>query len=113
MNISNLLDHINNANDSYNEYVHESKRYYKEHGYGVNLDRMKTAEERHIGWLYHSNDREDTKMTGIWEVLDFDRDQIARAYTAARAIKRWYEQTEWQRMPSEDLLSRLNNFVIG
>lgn len=113
MNISNLLDHINNANDTYNEYAHESKRYYKEHGYGVNIDRARTKDERHLAWLYHSNDREYIKMTGIWEVLDFDRDQIARAYTAARAIKRWYEQTEWQRMPSEDLLSRLNNFVIG
>ena len=67
----------------------------------------------HIDYLYHDNDRENTKMYGIFEVLDFDRDQIARSYIAARAIRRGYNSTKWERLPSEELLERLKSFVVG
>lgn len=114
MNISNLLDHINTANDSYQAYVYGSAQYRARHGHGVFFSNRKLdPEEMHIDYLYHDNDREDTKLTGIFEVLDFDRDQIARSYIAARAIRRWYNSTNWERLPSDELLERLKSFVVG
>ena len=114
MNISNLLDNINTANDSYQAYAYESAQYRARHGHGVYFDgRRLDPEEMHIGYLYHDNERESTKMYGIFEVLDFDREQIVRSYIAARAIRRWYNATNWERPPSDELLERLKSFVVG
>ena len=115
MHIERLLDKINEANETYETYAHESAKYRARHyGFGVSFGNRKlNDEELYIRYLYDSDREETYTMQGIFEVLDFDRDQIKRAYIAARAIKRWYNDTNWERCPSDLLLSRLNNFVIA
>lgn len=108
-----LIDLIHEADDENNSYHRLSAQHRRKYGYGVNIDRARTDEERRIAYYYHSSADTGNTVYGIISVLGLDRDQVGRLYTAARAMKRWYEDTEWQRLPSEKLMDRLGKYVMG
>lgn len=115
MNIERLLDIILEAMDSTFAYYRESARYRSAHGCGAYFDlRAGLSAEKEKLYYAHNRDYEDnTALSAIFEVLDFDSDQIARAYIAARALRKWYIRTEWQFCPGDNLKAALEKFVIG
>lgn len=112
MNIERLIDLVMEANDSTNSYYMASAKYKKIHGYGCSLDRA-DDEARHLRYLYEN----DEKMReAVWQILyicEFSKEQTARLYAAARAVKEWYERTEWQRCLPADLLDRIERYIFG
>lgn len=113
MNIERFLDVINEANDACNDYRRSSARYYRDHGHGVRLDAPKTQEERHIAYAFQYDHTEESVVMGIFDVLGFDSDQRERAYSAARAIRRWYNDTDWLFLPKREMLDALMRYIIG
>lgn len=113
MNIDRLIDFMIERDDADFDYTVSSKRYYKKHGHGVNLDRAKTHEECHIEYAYHALERAHDTVYGIFEVLGLDTEQRERAYAAGRFMKRWYESTKWERLPSHETLERVWDYIKG
>lgn len=111
--IDRLLDLVNESLDATNDYCLSSKRYYRKHGYGVYLDRVKTAEERHIAYACHRDEASRDVVSGITEVFRMDADQIKRLYSAARFARKWYERTNWERLLPEELCNRIETYVFN
>lgn len=113
INIDRLMDLVlENSNDTY-DYLKSSAAYFKKHGHGVNLDKVKTPEERHINYMYHASDRSYSCVLAIAEVLLMDRGQIERMYCAARAVNRWYEMSRWEKCLPDELKQRLEDYVFN
>lgn len=113
INIDRLIDLVlENSSDTY-DYHKSSAVYRRQHGHGVWLDKAATLEEKHIVYAYHSSDRSYSSILATTEVLMMDREQIERMYCAARAMNRWYEATNWERLPSQELLQRLEQYIFG
>ena len=113
LNMDRLMDMMMEADNATFDYNNSSKVYYKKHGHGVHLDRATTAEEKHIVYAYHSNDKSNEIVWSIIQVLGFDSEQENRLRAAYRAVKRWYEkETKWQRCLPDDLIERIEKFVI-
>ena len=112
INFERVIDKMIECNGCTAEYLKSSRDYYKSHGYGVNIDRAKTQEEKHIAYAYHASDRADSEMRTMIEILDLSREETARLMTAARVAERWYNRTRWERLIPEDLLNRLERFVF-
>ena len=111
-NIEALLDTINNYDEAYREYAHASRLYFKTNGHGVNIDRAKTDEEKKIARLYHAEAAALDSVWAVLEVLDCSTEERARAYKAARALRRWYTMTEWRRLPSSELVAALERYIV-
>ena len=108
VNIDNLLDTVMNADSEYQEYRHSIARY----GKPINLDRLENNEERHIAYYYRSSESSRDQVYTIRNIFRMDGETEGRMYIAARAARRWYERTEWQRFLPEDLQERLGNFIF-
>lgn len=113
-NVDRLFDLMMEADDATFDYWKSSKTLYKKRGYGVDMDRAKTEEEKHIVYAYHSDEKANNAVWSILQVLDFDREQTSRLMSAYRAVKRWYaKETKWERCLPDDLKERLAAFVVG
>lgn len=113
INIDRLIDLVlENSNDTY-DYHRSSAIYRRQHGHGVSLDKVTTPEEKHIAYTYHTSDRSCTSVIAVCEVLMMDREQIERLYCAARAMNKWYKATNWERLPSQELQQRLEQYIFG
>ena len=113
INIDRLIDLVlENSNDTY-DYHKSSAVYRRQHGHGVSLDKVTTPEEKHIAYAYHSSDRSYSSVLAVTEILLMDREQIERMYCAARAMNRWYEATNWERLPSQELTQKLERYIFG
>ena len=113
-NMSRLIDLCMEADNAAADSEKSSKDYYKKHGHGVCLDKLKTPEERHIAYAYNEEVKTRDAVMSIIEVLNFDEEQCKRLWASCRAMTRWYEkETEWQRIPPQELIDRLSVFVIG
>lgn len=114
MNIERLLDKIIEAMDSTFSYYRESARYRSAHGFGAYFDLRAglSAEKENLYHKYNRDYEDNSALSAIFEVLDFNSDQIARAYVAARALRKWYNRTEWQFCPGYELKDALEKFVI-
>lgn len=49
----------------------------------------------------------------IIKILGLDCEQAGRLWAAHRALHRWYERTEWQLSAPDELIERLERFVLG
>lgn len=113
INIDRLMDLVlENSSDTY-DYRKSSAVYYRAHGHGVNLDKATTPEEKHIAYVHHSSDRSYTSVLAVCEVLMMDMEQIERMYCAARAVNKWYQRTNWEKLMSHELKRRLENYIFG
>ena len=114
MKIDRLIDKLIELFDAETDYRYSSAKYHKEHPFKtVWMDNPANKEEKHIVYAYHVEDRMGEALSSLYYVLDLNRDQVERLYSAARAMRRWYKLTKWDRIPSEDLNNRLHDFVIG
>lgn len=106
-----ILDTIIEWNDARTDYIKSSRRYYEAHGHGLNLDHAKTEEERHIVYAQRYDQRMNEAVYRIFDALDLDREERERAYSAARALTRWYEETRWERRAPLDMLEALGQYI--
>ena len=115
INMDRVLDFMLELDDATFDYCKSSKKYFKKHGHCVYLDVAKglTPEERHIDYAYHNEDKCRNIVWSVMEVLNLDTDQRNRLYVATRAMKRWYEKTEWQYCAPSELIDRIAVFVEG
>ena len=114
INIGSLIDRMIEMNTTEAEYYHSSAVYFRKNHHGVWLDRAMTPEEKHIAYYSHYVDQMNTCYYTLVEVLDLNRDQAERLGKAARAMTRWYEkETQWEKLPSEELLDRIGKYIFG
>lgn len=113
MKIDRLIDFMVERDDTENDYAWSSRKYRKKHGHGVWFGNIKTDEEKHIEYAYHNLSSINDAVYSIFEVLGLNTDQRNRAYAAGRFMKRWYEKTGWERIPSEELVNRVWEYIQG
>ena len=106
-----LLDAVIEWRDAKNEYYHASKKHYAKYGYGVNIDRPRDDEQKHIAWAYREESSAWRMLDAVMTVTDLDRDERERAYSAARALVRWYIKTKWERIPPASLVEALEKYI--
>jgi len=113
INFEAVLDKLNERFDITADYTKSSKKYLMEHGYGCYISNARTLDEKHIAYCYHEEQKASGEMCTIFDVLGMEPDEIERAYSAARALRRWYQDTQWKRCPSDELIDKLEQYVFG
>lgn len=115
VNFERLFDEILDAWTSKSSYYHASAVYYKKHGHGAYLDYTTKRDEEieHIRWTSKWNDAGDSVVNAMFGILNLEYADAKKAFAAARALRRWYENTNWQYLPDADLIERLGKFVTG
>ena len=110
-----LIDMMMEADQNTREYYKLARQYKKAHGFIPCID-MRHGLDNELIRIYDASKREQEGNNVVWsilEVLGFDQEQRGRLLSVHRAMKRWYEETEWQRLPSEELIERVTRFVVG
>lgn len=113
VNFERLIDFVNDSHEATFDYRKKSAVYYKAHGYGVNLDNVRTDDERRIAWAYESDNQSYYVVNGLVDVLGLDYNQQERLHSSARAIRRWYKDTKYERCVPRDLIDRLQAYVMN
>lgn len=115
INIDRLIDAALDSMSAEKEYRSSSAKYYRIHHHGVRLDRAETetAEERHIEYYYHTSNAEQDTLRTVFEVLSMDAEQRNRLYAAARAARKYYRLTHYEKCLTSDLLDRLAAYIMG
>ncbi len=113
LDIESLLFAVMESMNATYDYYKSSKNYYQKYGHCVRLDSITNKEEAHIDYCYHCNDREQSVVYALCNVLALNKEQINRLYLAARSLQRWYCKTDWQICPSKNTIERLWSYIIG
>lgn len=95
------------------DYYHSSSRYYREHGYGVNIDHAKTAEEKHIMWAYHNKEKAYNAYFAIASVFCDDEDSRDRLFSAFRSVNKWYEKNQWRDCLNSETKDKIIRYIFG
>lgn len=113
MRIDRLFDYMMQEFDADYDYAKRSADYRKAHGYGAYFYNGKklTNEEQMLDYARHNADEAHYISWALQDVLGIEGEQTARLYNATRALRRWYNDTNWEKFPSEELLIRLNNYI--
>lgn len=111
INFGDILDTVIEWNDARADYIKSSRKYNEAHGHGVNLDHAKTAEEFHIAYAHRYDQRMDEAVHRVFDAIGLDSDERTRAYSAARALTRWYERTNWERLAPQAMLEALGRYI--
>ena len=113
--MSRFMDLVIEAYDNETDYRLSCAKYRKSHGYCAYIDMNAglDAEKQHIIFAEKWSNSSDETVRGIMDVLNMDTDQRARAYASARALKRWYVMTQWERLPSGDLIDRITEWIFA
>ena len=112
MRIDRVMDYVIEWMDENEDYTKSSRVYYRKHGHGVNLDRTTTPEEKHIVFEYHAESSANHAVFVITECMGWNAEQVCRMYATARALRKWYNRTRWERLPSEEMYNRIERFVL-
>ncbi len=112
VNFERLIDFVNEAHEATFTYRQRSAVYYKAHGHGVNLDNVLTDDERRVQWAYENDNQSYYVVNGLIGVLELDYNQQERLHSSARAVRRWYRDTNYERCVPRDLIDRLQAYVM-
>ena len=101
--------------DSHGFYSRISAEYRKKHGHYAFIDRksVMSDEVQKIAEAGDRNYSDNSKVYLLIDIFGFDAEQVARFYSASRALRRWYEATSYECIPDDALLDRLWKFVTG
>lgn len=110
-----MMDLVIEALDAKKDYLHRVRKNQRKHGYAVAIDfeNPKNSEERNIVWAYHADDRAEDKVYALIYAIDLENEERERMYSAARALRRWYNQTHWEKCPSWSLLERIGAYIFA
>ena len=112
--IERLLDKVNEQAEAERDYMHSCRKYRKLHPFKtVWLDNPSNDDEKHIIYASINLDKMNEAVGSLCYVLDFSPEQNERLFKAARAMRRWYEKTGYQFLPSEDTNKKLLAYVLG
>lgn len=118
--VDRLIDFVMEWFDANNDYIKSSRAYYKKYHYGVCLNYVgryaetteQEKEELHIQYAYEYEMKTNGCLSALMEVLKMDVDTINRLYSAGRFMKKWYEKTNWERLPSAELEYRIYKYIF-
>ena len=113
INVDAMMDIVIEAYDASQDYYYSTRRYQRKYGRTVWLDNPKNSEERHIVWAHHADDRAGDKVYALLCALDLEDEEKGRMYSAARALRRWYNETDWEKCPSWSLLKRIGAYIFA
>lgn len=114
VNIEKLIDTVNEMNDATRDWYASNAAYHRAHPFRtVWLDRPANDDEKHIVWAAHQTDTMRTVFWTLCETLNLTVAEHKRLCSAARALRKWYEKTQWERCPDHDMLKSLENFIFG
>lgn len=113
INMDYLIDQIIYNADCDYDYYKLSRDFYKKYGYGINLDYPNTPEKKAVARAYRRHDRSGTELLACFDLLNIHGEERSRAYSASRAMRRWYEETGYQRLAPDTLLDRIRKYIEG
>lgn len=58
-------------------------------------------------------DRSMAAIDAAVEVIGLNEEQLERLYDIYRAVKKWYVKTKWKRYLPEELVERIEAYVVG
>lgn len=112
INFDTIIGYIMEKDRGYADYRRLCEAYKKNHGIYVDMT-LHTQETEGIRMYLNFFDRSDAALDAVLAVLEFDTEQEERLYDIYRAVKKWYEKTEWQRNLPEELVERIERYVVG
>lgn len=113
INVDAMMNIVIEAHDASQDYYYRVRRYQRKYGQTLWLSNPKNTEERRLVWAYHADDRASDKVYALICALDLENEEVERMYSAARALRRWYNQTHWEKCPSESLLERIGAYIFA
>lgn len=105
--IERLIDAVAACNEAYNEYCKSAKNLYK--------GPFETITERknHVNYAREVSDRENSSVSTLIEVFNLDKEAQARLYSAARAVNRWRNATNWARLIPDTMQEQIRRYIFG
>lgn len=105
--IERLIDAVAACNEAYNEYCRSAKNLYK--------GPFETITERknHVNYAHEVSDRENSSVSTLIEVFNLDKEAQARLYSAARAVNRWRNATNWARLIPDTMKEQIRRYIFG
>lgn len=104
--IERLIDVITEEKDAYSDYAKS----------GANLHKGDFTELRkrkeHMDYAYHYYSGRQDATASVLEVFRFDAEQRSRLYIAARAVARWRNATNWEKLIPDSMKRQIAHFVF-
>lgn len=105
--IERLIDAVAACNEAYNEYCRSAKNLYKEPFETI------TERKNHVNYARKVSDRENSSVSTLIEVFNLDKEAQARLYSAARAVNRWRNATNWARLIPDTMKEQIRRYIFG
>ena len=64
-------------------------------------------------WAREVSDRENSSVVTLIEVFNLDKEAQARLYSAARAVNRWRNATNWARLIPDAMQEQIRRYIFG
>lgn len=105
--IERLIDAVAAYNEACQEYAHSAKTLYR--------GSFETITERkhHLEYAREVSDREQSAVYTLIEVFNLDKEAQIRLYSAARAVNRWRNATNWERLIPDTMQDQIRRFIFG
>ena len=108
MNIERLMDIFIEYQDNNYEYWKISTDYYRNHRYGVYIDQAKTPEELKVKYAHDRYQESDRIVQALHEVTGYSWERL---WIAAKATKKWYEKTRYEKCIPETMQKQIERFL--
>lgn len=105
--IERLIDAVAACNEAYNEYCRSAKNLYKGPFEAI------TERKNHVNYAREVSDRENSSVYTLIEVFNLDKEAQARLYSAARAVNRWRNATNWARLIPDTMQEQIRRYIFG
>lgn len=72
-----------------------------------------TERKNHVNYAREVSDRENSSVSTLIEVFNLDKEAQARLYSAARAVNRWRNATNWARLIPDTMQEQIRRYIFG
>lgn len=72
-----------------------------------------TERKNHVNYAREVSDRENSSVVTLIEVFNLDKEAQARLYSAARAVNRWRNATNWARLIPDTMQEQIRRYIFG
>lgn len=108
MNIERLMDIFIEYLDNSYELFKLSTDYKRNHGYCAYLDTAKTPEELKVKYAHDRFYESNSVVQALHEVTGYNWERL---WIAAKATRKWYEKTRYERPIQETMLKQIERFL--
>lgn len=106
INIERLIDAVESEHNAYSDYREASRNLYN-----GEFDEL-PKRRKHLEYCNNYHNREQSAVSAITEVLDFNKEQLERLYIAARAVKRWRVRTNYEKLIPDSMAEQIKKFIF-